>query len=152
MDLVKLLVLMTGAFFLAFGMAAYRHFYTVLGAAAGLAVWATLRHWLVTVPGLRDHPGTAHLLFMLFLILCGMLLARKFRKAIAFVGGFGTGAMLSMAVASFLGAGELPAAFLSPGAITPIDLLAGLVGGVTFLFFERFLEELRKRNVLPRKA
>jgi hypothetical protein len=141
-DPVKLVVLITGAFFLAFGMAAYRHFYTVLGAAAGLASWAVGRHWLVTLPGLREHPGTAHLLFMLFLVLCGMLLARKFRKAIAFIGGFGTGVMLSMAVASFLGEGELPAALLSPGSITAMDLLAGLVGGVAFLFFERFFAVL----------
>jgi hypothetical protein len=137
-DPVKLLVLMSGAFFLAFGMAAYRYFYTVLGAAAGLAVWAALRHWIVTLPGLRDHPGTAHLLFMLFLLLCGMLFARKFRKVIAFAGGFGTGAILSMAVASFLGEGDIPAAYLSADAITPMDLLAGLVGGVAFIFFERF--------------
>ena len=65
---------------------------------------------------------------MLFLLLCGMLFARKFRKVIAFAGGFGTGAMLSMAVASFLVEGDIPAAFLSPGAITPMDLLAGLEG------------------------
>ncbi len=142
MDPVKLLVLLTGAFFLAFGMTAYRHFYTVLGGAAGLAVWVSGRHLIVNLPGLRDHPGTANLLRMVLLVLCGMLLARKFRKVVAFVGGFGTGIMLSMAAASFLGDGDLLPAVLSPGRVSPMDLLAGLVGGVAFLFFERFFAVL----------
>ncbi|MDT8395512.1 MAG: hypothetical protein RRA32_03550 [bacterium] len=138
MDPVKLLVLMTGAFFLAFGVAAYRHFYSVLGGAAGLAVWAGLHHRVVSLPGLRDHPGTANLLLMILLFFSGMLLARKFRKVLAFVGGFGTGVMLSLAVGSFLGDGGPPPVFLSPETVGSMDLLAGMVGGVAFLFFEKF--------------
>ena len=67
MDPVRLAVLLAGAFFLAFGLAAYRHFYTVLGLAAGLAVWMALSDTLVQLPGLREHPGTAS--FLIFALL-----------------------------------------------------------------------------------
>jgi hypothetical protein len=141
-DLFKTITLLTGAFFLAFGLAAYRHFYNLLGVAAGLALWASLRDPLVRLPGLRDHPGTAALLAMILFCAAGVLLASRFRRLLTFLGGFGTGVILSEMITSFF-SGDIPSAIspllLQPG---PMDLLAGLVAGVLFLLFERLFAVL----------
>ena len=84
-------MLLAGTFFLAFGLAAYRYFYTVLGAAAGLAMWIALSDPLLQLPGLKEHPGTAGILILVLLLLTGIVLASKFRKLVIFSSGLGTG-------------------------------------------------------------
>ena len=142
MEYVKLMSLLVGVFFLAFGLAIYRHFYKVLGAAAGLALWAVLRESIVRLPGLREHPGTAALLALILFCASGILLVNKFRKILAFIAGFGTGIIISGMVASFF-SGSSPATqplnFTHPGYM---DVLTGLVVGVLFLLFERFFTVL----------
>lgn len=137
MDPVKLAVLAAGAFFLAFGLAAYRHFYTVLGATAGLAAWMALRETLVQVPGLKEHPGTASLLILVLLILTGIFFASRFRRLLAFFSGLATGVILSQAVSGFMTAGDLSGAAFGFSRIDSMDILAGMIAGVLFLLFER---------------
>ena len=139
MDPVRLAVLLVGTFFLAFGLAAYRHFFTVLGATAGLAVWMGLSDTLVRLPGLRDHPGTANLLLLVLFLLTGVFLASRFRRLLAFFAGMGTGLILSQTFSVFMTEGVLSGAVLSFGSIDAMDILAGLIGGILFLLFERFL-------------
>ena len=137
MDPVKLAVLLTGAFFLAFGLAAYRHFYTVLGATAGLAIWMALSDTLVQLPGLREHPGTAGFLILALLLLTGVFFASKFRRLLVFISGLATGLILSQALSMFMAEGNLSGAAFRFGRIDAMDILAGLIGGVLFLLFER---------------
>jgi len=137
MDPVRLAVLLAGAFFLAFGLAAYRHFYTVLGLAAGLAIWIALSDTLVQLPGLREHPGTASLLILALLFLTGVFLASRFRRLLVFFSGLGTGLILSQTLAVFMGEGALYGAVFRFGRIDAMDILVGLIGGILFLLFER---------------
>lgn len=139
MDPVRLSVLLVGAFFLAFGLAAYRHFFTVLGATAGLAVWMALSDTLVRIPGLREHPGTARLLILVLFLLAGVFLAKKFRRLLAFSAGMGTGLILSQTYTVFMAQGVMAAAALRFDSIDAMDVLVGLIGGILFLLFERFL-------------
>jgi hypothetical protein len=141
-DLVRLAVLLAGAFFLAFGLAAYRHFYTVLGATAGLAIWMALSDTLVKLPGLRERPGTAGLLILALLLLMGVFLASKFRRLLAFFSGLGTGLILSQTLSAFMTEGALSGAAFRFGSIDAMDILAGLIGGILFLLFERFFAVL----------
>jgi hypothetical protein len=136
-DPVRIAVLLASGFFLAFGLAAYRHFYTVLGATAGLVVWMALTETLVQLPGLREHPGTASVLILVFLLLTGVFLASKFRKLLIFFSGLGTGLILSQTVAAIMTEGSLSNAGIRLGTIDAMDILAGLIGGVLFLLFER---------------
>lgn len=142
MDPVRFAVLLTGVFFLAFGLAAYRHFFKVLGATVGLFIWLALSDTLVQLPGLREHPGTARVLLLLLLVLTGVFLTSKFHKPLVFFSGFGTGMILSQAVAVFMAEGSLSSAGLSLGSINAMSLLAGLMGGVLFLFFEQLFAVL----------
>lgn len=137
MDPVRLAVLLAGAFFLAFGLAAYRHFYTVLGLAAGLAIWIALSDTLVQLPGLREHPGTAGFLILALLLLTGVFLASRFRRLLVFFSGVGTGLILSQTLAVFMAEGALYGAVFRFGRIDAMDILVGLVGGILFLLFER---------------
>ena len=137
MDPVKLAVLLTGAFFLAFGLAAYRHFYTVLGATAGLAIWMALSDTLVQLPGLREHPGTAGFLILALLLLTGVFFASKFRRLLVFISGLATGLILSQALSMFMAEGNLSGAAFRFGRLDAMDILVGLIGGVLFLLFER---------------
>ena len=59
MDPVKLIVLLVGVFFLAYGMSSYRYFYIILGGAAGVASGVVIKEPLMRIPGLADHPGIA---------------------------------------------------------------------------------------------
>jgi len=136
MDPVRLAVLLAGAFFLAFGLAAYRHFYTVLGATAGLAIWMTLSDTLVRLPGLREHPGTAGILFLALLVLTGIFLALKFRRLLAFFSGFGTGLIFSQTISVLMAQGVLSGIAFRFDRIGAMDILAGLLGGILFLLFE----------------
>ena len=138
MDLVRLAVLLAGAFFLAFGLAAYRHFYTVLGATAGLAVWMALSDTLIQLPGLREHPGTAGILILALLVLVGVFFASKFRRLLAFFSGLGTGLILSQTLSVLMTDGTLSGAAFHFGRMDAMDILAGLIGGILFLLFERF--------------
>ncbi len=138
MDVVRLTALLAGGFFLAFGLLAYRHFYTVLGAAAGLAAWAAFGDMVTGFPGLREHPGTASFLLLLLCLLTGVLIASKFRRILAFLGGFGTGVILSRIVTQYLGHGVLAWPPAGLARVDPMDILVGLVAGVLFLLFERF--------------
>ena len=130
------MVLLAGAFLLAFGLAAYRYFYTVLGVAAGLAVWIALSDFLLQLPGLREHPGTAGILILVLLLLTGVFFASKFRKLVAFVSGMGTGIILSRIFTVFMAEGVLSGARLQLGSIDAMDILVGLIGGVLFVLFE----------------
>jgi hypothetical protein len=136
-DPIKLAVLLAGAFFLAFGLAAYRHFYTALGATAGLAIWMALSDTLVQLPGLREQPGTASLLILALMLLAGVFFASRFRRLLAFIGGLGTGLILSQTLSVFMADGTLSGAAFRFGRIGAMDILAGLIGGVLFLLFER---------------
>lgn len=142
MDLVRLAVLLAGAFFLAFGLAAYRHFYTVLGATAGLAIWMGLSDTLVQLPGLRERPGTAGILILVLLLLTGVFFASRFRRLLAFASGLGTGLILSQTLTVFMTEGALSGTAFRFGRITAMDILAGLIGGILFLLFERFFAVL----------
>ena len=130
-------MLLAGTFFLAFGLAAYRYFYTVLGAAAGLAMWIALSDPLLQLPGLKEHPGTAGILILVLLLLTGIVLASKFRKLVIFSSGLGTGIILSRMVAVFMAEGVLSGTGLQLADIDAMDILAGLIGGVLFVLFER---------------
>ena len=147
MDPVRLVALLSGVFFLAFGLAAYRQFFKVLGATAGVALWVVLREPLIGLPGLREHPGTASLLILILLCTGGILLVAKFRRLLAFLGGVGTGIILSGMVTSFFSGGSPPGteSFFSQPA--PMDLLSGLVAGTLFLLFERFFAVLLTSSV-----
>ena len=136
-DSFRLAVLLGGAFFLAFGLAAYRYFYKVLGATAGLAVWMALSDTLVQLPGLREHPGTAGLLILALLVLTGVFLASKFRRLLAFFSGLGTGLLLSQTFSVFMTGGALSDTAFRFGRIDVMDILVGLIGGILFLLFER---------------
>jgi len=142
MDPVRLMVLLTGAFFLAFGLAAYRHFYIVLGATAGLSIWMAVRDTMVLLPGLREHPGTAGLLLLALLVLTGGFFASRFRRLLVFAGGLGTGLILSQTVSVFMSEGTVSGAAFRFGRLDAMDVLVGLVGGVLFLLFERFFAVL----------
>ncbi len=147
MDPVKLVALMAGVFFLAFGLAAYRQFFKVLGVTVGVALWVVFREPLVRMPGLRDHPGTAALLILILFVAAGVLLVVKFRKIFAFLGGFGTGVILSGMVTSFFSGSSLAETESLFSHPAPMDLLAGLVAGVLFLLFERFFALLLTSSV-----
>ncbi len=136
-DSFRLAVLLGGTFFLAFGLAAYRYFYTVLGATAGLAVWIGLSDTLVQLPGLREHPGTAALLILALLLLTGVFFASKFRRLLAFFSGLGTGLLLSQTFSVFMTGGALSDSAFRFGRIDAMDILVGLIGGILFLLFER---------------
>lgn len=137
MDPVRIAVLLAGGFFLAFGLAAYRHFYTVLGATAGLVIWIALADTLVNLPGLREHPGTASVLILSLLLLTGVLLASKLRKLITFLSGMGTGIILSQIFSSFMSDGTLTGAAVRISNVGAMDLLVGLIAGTLFLLFEK---------------
>ncbi|MDF1524891.1 MAG: hypothetical protein RRA15_07455 [bacterium] len=137
MDSIRLAVLLGGTFFLAFGLAAYRYFYTVLGATAGLAVWMAVSDTLVQLPGLREHPGTAGLLILALLVLTGVFLASKFRRLLVFFSGLGTGLLLSQTFSVFMTGGALSDTAFRFGRIDAMDILVGLIGGILFLLFER---------------
>ncbi|MCJ7500364.1 TMEM198/TM7SF3 family protein [bacterium] len=137
MDSFRLAVLLGGTFFLAFGLAAYRYFYTVLGATAGLAGWMALSGTLVRLPGLREHPGTASLLILALLVLTGVFLASKFRRLLVFFSGLGTGLLLSQTFSVFMTGGALSDTAFRFGRINTMDILVGLIGGILFLLFER---------------
>ena len=137
MEPVRFAVLLAGAFFLAFGLAAYRYFYTVLGAAAGLAMWIALSDFLLQLPGLREHPGTASILILIFFLLTGVFIAWKFRKLVAFLSGVGTGIILTRMITVFMSEGVLSGAGLHLGSIDAMDILVGLIGGILFVLFER---------------
>jgi len=146
-DPVKLVPLLVGVIFLAFGLAAYRQFFKVLGATAGVALWVVFREPLIQLPGLRDHPGTASLLILILLCAVGILLVSRFRKFFVFLGGVGTGVILSGMVTSFFGGNpplEAKSLFFHPA---PMDLLAGFVAGTLFLLFERFFAVLLTSSV-----
>lgn len=128
---------MAGVFLLSFGLTAYRHFFRVLGLAAGLALWSAFREQLVRLPGLRDHPGTASVLLLILLCAAGVFLVTRFRMVFAFLAGFGTGVILSGVVETYFTAGSLFTDRFHISPSDPMDLLSGLVGGVLFLLFER---------------
>jgi hypothetical protein len=138
MEPLELVALLTGIFFLSFGLAAYRQFFRVLGLAAGLALWSAFRETLVRLPGLKEHPGTAAVLLLILLCATGVFLVTRFRRVFAFLGGFGTGIILSGIVESYFTGGSLFTGHFRIAPPDPMDLLAGLVGGVLFLLFERF--------------
>jgi len=142
LDSLRLAVLLGGAFFLAFGLAAYRYFYTVLGATAGLAIWMALSDPLVQLPGLRERPGTSSLLILALFVLIGVFFASKFRKLLAFFSGLGTGLLLSQTFSVFMAEGVLSGAGFRFGRINLMDILVGLICGVLFILFERFFAVL----------
>jgi len=136
-DSFELAVLLGGTFFLAFGLAAYKYFYTVLGATAGLVVWIALSDTLVQLPGLREHPGTAALLILALLVVIGVFFASKFRRLLAFFSGLGTGLLLSQTFSVFMSGGALSDTAFRFDRIGIMDILVGLIGGILFLLFER---------------
>jgi len=135
-DPVRIAVLFAGVFFLVFGLTAYRYFYTVLGATVGLAVWVGLKDSLVQIPGLRDHPGTASLLLLVFFVLAAMFLAFRFRRLLVFFAGLGTGLILSQAFAVFMAEGVVFGAVLRFNRVSAMDVLVGLICGVLFVLLE----------------
>ena len=139
---MKFVVLLGGVFFLTFGLTAYRHFYTVLGATAGLAVWVALSDTLVRLPGLRENPGIASVLILCLLFLAGVYLARRFRRLLVFSGGLGTGVILSQTLSHLMAEGALAPAAIRLNRLDTLDVLAGLIGGIVFLLFERLFAVL----------
>jgi hypothetical protein len=137
-DPVKLVALIAGVFFLAFGLVAYRQFFKILGVTAGLALWVVFREPLVRLPGLRDHPGTAGVLILILFCAAGTLLVVKLRRVFVFLGGFGTGVLMSGMITAFFRGDSIFAAESIFSYPAPMDLLAGLVAGTLFLLFERF--------------
>jgi|GEM_PF-6781563 len=140
MDPAKFAALVGGFFLLSFGLAAYRQFFKALGLAAGLALWVLTRHFLVTLPGLREHPGATSILLLIFFSGAGMLLVTKFRGVLSFLCGFGTGVILAGMGPSWLAGSPVPpmeavSLFSNPD---PMNILVGLAGGVLYILFEPF--------------
>lgn len=140
MDPVRFAALVGGFLLLFFGLAAYRQFFKVLGLTAGLALWVVSREHLVALPGLREHPGTAAALMLILFAGTGVLLASRFRRLLAFLGGFGTGVIISGMAASWFEGVPVPpmeavSLFSRPD---PMNILVGLAAGVLFLLFEPF--------------
>ncbi len=131
-----MIVLLVGAFFLAFGMNSYRYFYIILGGAAGVASGVVIREPLLGLPGLSEHPGIAGALIYALCILVCIFLATRFRRILAFLGGVSTGIILSRAVGSVMGQAG-PEMIFHPSDFGAIDVLAGLTVGVLFLLFEK---------------
>ncbi len=136
MDPVRIAVLLTGVFFLAFGITAYRYFYVVIGVTGGLvaAVWA--RKPMLTLPGLSDRPGIAGALIIVLFILLGIFLATRLRKLLAFLSGLGTGAFLYKVAAAIWTGGNIVQALTGPIKPGAMELLAGTVFGILFLLYE----------------
>ncbi len=136
MDPVSIAVLLTGVFFLAFGITAYRYFYVVIGVTGGLvaAVWA--RKPMLTLPGLSDRPGVAGILIVVLFILLGIFLATRLRKLLAFLSGLGTGAFLYKVAAAIWTGGNIVQALTGPIKPGAMELLAGIVFGILFLLYE----------------
>jgi len=137
---IEFAALVGGFFLLSFGLAAYRQFFKVLGLTAGLALWVVSRQYLVSLPGLQDHPGTTSVLILILFSGTGVLLATRFRRVLAFLGGFGTGVILSgMATSWFQGVPVPPMEAVSVfSRLDPMNILVGLVAGVLFILFEPF--------------
>jgi len=136
LDPVSIAVLLTGVFFLAFGMTAYRYFYVVIGVTVGLvaAVWA--RKPMLTLPGLSDRPGVAGVLIIVLFVLLGIFLATRFRKPLAFLSGLGTGVFLYRVAAAIWTGGNIVQALTGPIKPGAMELLAGTVFGILFLLYE----------------
>ncbi len=140
MEPVKFAALVGGFFLLSFGLAAYRQFFKVLGLIAGLALWVVSREFLISLPGLEDRPGISSVLILILFSGVGVLFATRFRRVLAFLGGFGTGVILSGMAASWFQGVSIPpleavSLFSRPD---PLNILVGLVAGVLFILFEPF--------------
>ena len=138
MDLIGAAAIIAGVFFLAFGIVAYRYFYYLIGAAAGIMAAVLARKTMLRLPGLSTHPGLAGILIFLLFILLGVFLATKFRKILAFLGGLGTGVFLYRVIAAVWVGGDVVKVLTSSVMPGPMELLAGAVFGVLFMLFEYF--------------
>ncbi|TNF47739.1 hypothetical protein EP232_03130, partial [bacterium] len=78
MDPVPVVVLLLGGFLLVFGLAAYRYFFHIIGASAGLAGAIALCEKLIHLPGFSEHPKIASGLIYTLFILLGIFLAARF--------------------------------------------------------------------------
>jgi hypothetical protein len=133
---------MAGAFFLAFGLAAYRYFHTVVGATAGLALWIATHDSVKQLPGLKEHPGTASVLLLVLMVLVGVLFASKLRKLLIFISGLAVGLILSQTFAVFMSQGIISDTGFKFGNVDAMDILVGLVCGILCVIFERFFAVL----------
>lgn len=136
MDVPRILILLLGVFLLAYGLAAYRYFYHILGATTGLVIGIALRKTMLKLPGLSENPGVASFLIFLLFILLGMFIATRFRRLLAFLAGLGTGAILYRGIASLWTGSELTVQVFPSESLGLMELLAGMVTGVFFLLFE----------------
>ena len=136
MDLARILLLLTGAFLLAYGLSAYRYFFHILGASGGLFLGMASRKTLLKLPGLSNNPGIAGALIFLLFILTGMFLATRFRRILTFLAGLGTGAVIYRAVVSLWTGSDMTSLIFQPESFGLMELLAGMVVGVFFLLFE----------------
>jgi len=136
MDLTGAAAVLAGIFFLAFGIAVYRYFFYLIGAAAGIMAAVLAREPMLKMPGLSGHPGVAGALIFLLFILLGVFLATRFRKILAFLGGLGTGAFLYRVIAAVWVGGDVARALTGSVVPGPMELLAGAVCGVLFILFE----------------
>jgi hypothetical protein len=136
MDPVPVVVLLLGGFLLVYGLGAYRIFFHVIGAAAGLVGAIALCERLVHLPGLSEHPKIASGLIYTLFILLGIFLATRFRRILAFLAGLGTGVICYRAALSLWNGNDPVTALFQPESFGAMDLLSGLTAGVLFLLFE----------------
>ncbi len=136
MDPVPVVLLLLGGFLLIYGLAAYRVFFYVIGAAAGLVGAIALCGRLVELPGLSEHPAVAAGLVYTLFILVGIFLATRFRKILAFFAGLGTGVLCYRVAMSIWNGQDPVTSIFQPDSIGALDLLSGMTAGVLFLLFE----------------
>lgn len=136
MDPVSVAALLLGGFLLVYGLGAYRIFFHVIGAAAGLFGAIVLCERLVGLPGLSEHPKIAGGLIYILFILLGIFLASRFRRILAFFAGLGSGVIFYRAALAVWNGGDPVTALFQPESIGAMDLLSGLTTGVIFLLFE----------------
>lgn len=136
MGVVPVIILLLGGFLLIYGLAAYRIFFHVIGAAAGLVGAIAICGRLVELPGLSERPSVASGLIYTLSILLGIFLATRFRKILAFVAGLGTGVICYRAALSIWSGQDPVASLFQPESFGALDLLSGLTAGVLFLLFE----------------
>jgi len=136
MDPVSVAALLLGGFLLVYGLGAYRIFFHVIGAAAGLVGAIALCERLVGLPGLSEHPKIAGGIIYVLFILLGIFLASRCRRILAFFAGLGSGVIFYRAALAVWNGGDPVTALFQPESIGAMDLLSGLTTGVIFLLFE----------------
>ena len=136
MDPIPVVLLLLGGFLLIYGLAAYRIFFHVIGAVAGLVGAIAVCGRLVELPGLSEHSVVASWLIYTLFILVGIFLATRFRRILAFFAGLATGILCYRVALSVWSGLDPVTSIFQPGNVGAMDLLSGLTVGVLFLLFE----------------